>query len=893
MIFTQSNIRRALFTGIVFLFAIQSASAQTGTPQEQGFKFDGQNYGSGFGAWSDGTRTGDSTDWGTAFTATNEFDIWNNQSGTITDSLPFNSPLAVGETFSLAMTFSHQNSGDSEGFSLLDAKGNVLFTFAMLGAGDSNNSGSITDASGSTHAEGFHYNFLSDTPYSFTLTSATTYTFTQDNGGSYSGTLQDGAAISRIRFFKITASSDDGTDFKFKNLSISAPHVPAITVTTPIAPGVFHLVVNALPDSATPPDSPFVVAPSESVPPPPSDLSAGKLTGDPKDPSNPLVLRSIQGKAFLTLKSVVSSGASITFVFTHDPQDRFYGNGNESENHAGPLIHTSGQQAVRNGLTVVPFIWSPSGYGIFVANDIRNANQHITWSDSNGTLAWTVPEGFADIYLMAATESAGVLGDYARLTGSAPIPPRWTFGFLLSRWGYRDAADVQDKWQQFRDRKIPVDAFIYDYDWFINDWEFNPHTFPDPAANLTQMHSMNLHFVGIRKPRVNGPNADYAKDHGWAIPAPFGTDLRFDIPAARAWWWGYQLPLLNAGVDGWWNDEAEQAYDEFFYMSQQQYLGGRAASPKRQWSIDRVFSPGIQHYGAAAWTGDIDSTWEAFGQQPGTLLNWSMAGMPYVSHDTGGFQSTPSPELYTRWMEEAVFIPVMRAHGTHDSPRWPWAFGDDQLAAMTKAINLRYQLIPYIYTLAETTYRTGLPPMRPLFLEFPDDQATWSLNDEWLLGDRVLAAPVLAKGGERKVYLPAGDWFDGNTGKSVAGAQTLDLTPVPLDVIPFFVRAGTILPLGPVIQSTAEAEDPLEVRIYPGADAAFSLYEDDGDTYDYEKGTFTRIPMRWDDQRRIFTVDEQLGTYPGMPTTRHLVITLPDGSKKEVIYTGSKMTVQL
>jgi alpha-glucosidase len=605
-----------------------------------------------------------------------------------------------------------------------------------------------------------------------------------------------------------------------------------------------------------------------------------------------LVLKSAEGKALLTLKTVASDGVSVTFTFEHDPQDRFYGNGNETENHAGPLLHTSGKQVVSNGATTVPYIWSPTGYGILVANDILDVDRQISWSDSNGTLTWTVPEGFADIYLMAAQDSASVLGDYARLTGSAPIPPRWTFGFLMSRWGYEDVTDVQDKWHQFRDRKIPVDAFIYDYDWYTNDWAFRPSTFPDPAANLAKMHAMNLHFVGIRKPRVEGAHADYAKSLGWAIPAPYGTDLRFNIAAARAWWWNNQLPLLKTGVDGWWNDEAEQAYDEFFYMSQQQYLSGRTASPNRQWSIDRAFSPGLQHYGAAVWTGDINSDWETFREQPGTLLNWSLAGMPYVSHDTGGFQSTPTPELYTRWIEEAVFIPVMRAHGTRNSPRWPWAFGDDGLAAMTKAINLRYRLIPYIYTLADASYRTGLPLMRPLFLQFPDDRATWSLNDEWMLGDRVLAAPVLLKGGQRKVYLPAGGWFDGNTGRAVAGSQTLDLTPVPLDVIPFYVRAGTILPLGPVTQSTAEAEDPLEVRIYPGADASFSLYEDDGDNYDYEKGVLARIPMQWNDRKRILTIGNRQGSYPGMLTTRHLLITLPDGSTKQVTYTGDKLTVR-
>jgi len=666
---------------------------------------------------------------------------------------------------------------------------------------------------------------------------------------------------------------------------------PVVTVDHSVTRGIFHLVVNALPDSSVPPRSPFVLAPSELTPYFPRHNAAGTLTGDPKDRSNPLVLKSRSGKALLTLKTAVSDGTSVTFTFDHDPKDRFYGNGNESENHAGPLMHTSGEQVVNNGTTCVPFIWSPSGYGILIANNVDDVTHHIKWSDSNGTLTWIVPEPFADVYLMAARDGSGVLGEYARLTGSAPIPPRWTFGFMLSRWGYKDAADIQDKWQQFRDRKIPVDAFIYDYDWYKNDWQFNNSTFPDPAADLAKMHAMNLHFVGIRKPRVEAAHADYAKSHDWAIAAPYGTDLRFDVPAARAWWWNYQLPLLKDGIDGWWNDEAEQAYDEFFYMSQQQYLGGRAVSQNRQWSIDRAFAPGLQHYGAAAWTGDIDSTWAAFSEQPGTLLNWSMAGMPWVSHDTGGFQSTPTPELYTRWLEEAVFIPIMRAHGTHDSPRWPWAFGDESLAAMTKAIDLRYRLIPYLYTLADETYRSGVPPMRPLFLEFPDDSATWSINDEWMLGGRILAAPVLAEGGERKVYLPTGNWFDANTGKAMSGSQTLELAPVPLDVIPFYVRAGTILPMGPVIQSTAEAEDPLEVRIYPGADADFSLYEDDGTTYAYENGRFTRISMHWDEDKYVLTVRNRTGSYPRMLATRHLLIRLPNGLIKEATYTGKKLMI--
>ena len=263
-----------------------------------------------------------------------------------------------------------------------------------------------------------------------------------------------------------------------------------------------------------------------------------------------------------------------------------------------------------------------------------------------------------------------------------------------------------------------------------------------------------------------------------------------------------------------------------------------------------------------------------------------------VGQDIGGFQSTPTPELYARWIEEGVFVPVMRAHGTFNSPRWPWAFGDDVLAATKKAIELRTRLIPYFYTFAAQTAASGAPLMRPLVLEFPSDPKTFNLEDEWLMGDRLLAAPVLALGGARDVYLPAGNWYDFNTSLPISGGRTLHLQTT-LDTIPSYVRAGTILPLGPVIQSTSlGAEDPLEVRVYPGADAAFTLYEDDGDTYAYQRGASSRIPMRWDDRMRTLTVGARTGAFPGMLSTRHLNIVMPDGSRKSVTYVGRAVPVR-
>jgi alpha-glucosidase len=659
-----------------------------------------------------------------------------------------------------------------------------------------------------------------------------------------------------------------------------------------VDPESFHIVAYQS-GAPVPPSSPFVV---ESAPPVASwqarNASGDLITGTRQavlvlHSDGSFYLKSAAGSVLLNTGTISVTNNTTTVALGHNAADRLYGAGNLAENKAGDLTHPSGTQVDANGVTRIPFLWSTGNWSALIANDSGGTS----WADAGGTLTWTIPASYVDLYLSIGQGPYGLLNTYTRLTGRAPIPPKWTFGYLQSRWGYNDAADVQDKWQQFRTRQIPVDAFIYDYDWFVNDWQFNPKTFPD--GSLTKMHLMGLHFVGIRKPRVNNANQDFAKQQGWNLNAPFGIDLRFDLAAARYWWWSNHIPLVKAGVDGFWNDEAEQTPDEFFWMTKTEWDGWRAVSTNRCWTLNRAFSPGMQRFGAAVWTGDLDSSWDAMSNQPGTLLNWQLSGMPYTGQDIGGFQSTPTPELYARWIEEGVFTPIMRSHGTFDSPRWPWAFGDNDLAAITKAIDLRYRLIPYIYTFASINATTGAPIMRPLFFEFPNDPMTYNLGDEWLLGDRLLAAPVLAQGGARTVYLPAGAWYDFNTGAAVSGGQSLQLQP-PLDTIPAYVRAGSIIPLGPVLQYTgAGPEDPLEVRVYPGANASFKLYEDDGITYAYQNGTYTIIPMTWNDQTRTLTVGQRTGSYPAMVATRHFNIVLPNGAVKSITYSGQPISVAL
>ncbi len=349
-------------------------------------------------------------------------------------------------------------------------------------------------------------------------------------------------------------------------LAAKAAHAaPAATVAAPglnvtvsaVEPNVFHLVATP-PGNPAPPVSPFVV---ERKAWPGAVITGGAVGAATVETAQGALVMQSGGHLRLqdpTGQPLISSGAVseangiITLTLAHDAKERFYGAGNESENHAGDLTHPSGTQFVNNGTTRIPFLWSTGGWSIFVAGNQTGS----AWHDDNGTLTWTVPGPSLDLYLSVAPTSYGLLKAYSRLTGYAPIPPRWTFGFMISRWGYSDAADVSDKWHQFRDRQIPVDAFIYDYDWFNNDWDFNPKTFP--PGSLAKMKALGLHFIGIRKPRINGANLDYARKQGWVLNSPLGTDLRFDLPQARYWWWSHHIPLVSAGADGWWNDEAEQ-----------------------------------------------------------------------------------------------------------------------------------------------------------------------------------------------------------------------------------------------------------------------------------------------------------------------------------------------
>jgi alpha-glucosidase len=580
----------------------------------------------------------------------------------------------------------------------------------------------------------------------------------------------------------------------------------------------------------------------------------------------------------------------------------YYGSGNSPQ--AGALTQIKARSRAGNGSTSLPQYWSNAGYGALLITAVDN--KPAAWkTNAAGGVNWTVPGASADLYLMPAASLYDWLRDDAELTGFAPILPRWSLGYLQSRWGWTDKAYLEDTLTRFRKDNLPVDVFIVDFEWYTKtpdyavkapgdpkfvDFDWNPTLFPDPAKQIGDFAQQGLRIVGIRKPRIgNSESLDMARSKGWILPVnpndPNSKDIRtrnldFSNPDLQVWWRENNRKFVEAGMAGFWNDEGETSYTEYSYWNlTEAALFKQVDANVRFWSLNRSFAPGLQRFGAAAWTGDIKSDWGTLARTPGELLSYSLSGMPYTTCDIGGYSGNPSPELLTRWIQAGVFFPIQRSHSVRTAiPRFPWLYGREAEDAIRKALDLRYRLIPYYYSLAFQNNQTAAPLMRPLVMEFPDDDKVLGLTDEWLMGKGLLAAPLLNEGGARDVYLPNDQWFTFGTTQILQGPQTLHVTS-KLNEMPIYVRAGTLLPLGPVLQYTGQAStDPLELQIYPGRDGTFNFAEDDGKTLDYQKGAARFTAFSWHDQTKTLSWKIS-GNYNGDNRFREMkaVLFAPEG----------------
>lgn len=483
----------------------------------------------------------------------------------------------------------------------------------------------------------------------------------------------------------------------------------------------------------------------------------------------------------------------------------------------------------------------------------------------------------------------------AAASGPAPMPPDWTLGFLHSLWG-TDQHRIEEIAAKYKQKRIPLNAFIFDFDWKAwgeddyGEWRwnstqtsesFNPLLFPDGASGdfARRLRKDGIYLAGILKPRIllygkDGKTlhqaARYAEDHHLWYPDEPATidyfagrasrDLNFNLPETRSWFWQHLQPSFDAGIVGWWNDEADHTLVgektifnfnnlQFAHMAQGLYEGQRSHSDQRVWTLNRNYFLGAQRYAYAEWSGDIDSGWASMQAQPARMIATLNLGEAHWSMDIGGFKTDPTPENYARWIEFGAMAPVMRVHGNHNLDRSPWAYGPTAEAAATRAIRWRSAMLPYLKSAERIASLTGVGVARPLLWQYPEDAQASLETSEWMLGDTLLVSPVLAQAETvHNTYLPAGQWIDYWTGARFSGNHTVERATDARhwDDMPLYIRSGFMLALkepgATGIESSACA---VAVDAFPSANVKGQLlyYDDDGQTYAYERGDFYAQPI--------------------------------------------------
>ncbi|HMJ60489.1 MAG TPA: TIM-barrel domain-containing protein, partial [Bryobacteraceae bacterium] len=537
-----------------------------------------------------------------------------------------------------------------------------------------------------------------------------------------------------------------------------------------------------------------------------------------------------------------------------------------------------------------------------------------------------------DLFVIGSGTPAAILSEYAKITGYAEMPPLWSLGYQQSHRTLGSPDQILAEARAFREKKLPCDAMIYlgtgfcPNGWNTDNGEFgwNPKAFPDPKAAIQQLHDEHfqvvLHIV-VEGRRYSGTVRELCT----APSQPTGRTPDGHWPEDRqvSCYWPAHKPLLDLGVDGWWPDQGDGfdapsrlARNRMYFEGQQMYRPNQ-----RVYALHRNGYAGMQRYASFLWSGDVQSTWETLKTHVPVGVNTGLSGIPYWGTDIGGFIPTReyTGELYLRWFQFAAFCPLFRSHGrvwTLHLP-WGWNMGDPSPlvrqetpryqpdpselhnAAIEpickKYLELRYQLMPYLYAAVKETCETGMPIMRALWLHYADDAGAVARGDEYLYGREILVAPVVEKGAAtRSLYLPRGVWYDFWTKERLEGGRQIE-RKVDLETIPLYVRAGAVIPMGPVKQYTGEnVAAPLSLWVHPGEDGAFSLYEDDGKSFDYRKGEFTRVNFAWNDRKRRLSARLASGSKMLASATRNFVVHVAGESvTREFVFQGRPVEVKL
>lgn len=589
-------------------------------------------------------------------------------------------------------------------------------------------------------------------------------------------------------------------------------------------------------------------------------------------------------------------------------EEAFYGLGQHQSgvwNYRGESVDISQD----NTNISIPLFLSSRGYGIFWNNASRSRfnNRFLSALYLSSEVADNI-----DYYFIYGPEFDSIIAGYRTLTGTPPLFGKWAYGFWQCKNRYKTQAELLAVARKYRELHIPADNIVQDWFWWYTMGEpvFDKERYPDPKGMVGALHDEHFRLMVSFWPyfRPGTKTYDDMDKRGFFIAKtvvagfhPAGQAL-YDAfnPEARTYYWNLMnQALFKIGVDAWWLDTTEPEtegretnilvtnntamgngarYANLFPLmtTSAVYDGQRAASnDKRVFILSRSAFAGSQRNAAAVWSGDISSDWVFFRKQIPAGLNYSLSGLPYWTTDIGGFVSgnpdDPSyRELFIRWFQFGVFNPILRVHGTRSNDQNElWSYGPDAQKILVNFDRLRYRLLPYTYSLAWKTTHENYTPMRALVMDFRSDVRAANIGDQFMYGPAILVNPVTEpEATSRRLYLPAAKWFNFWTGTSLEGGRTVD-AEAPLDRLPLYIRAGSVIPMGPDEEwATEKPADPIELRIYPGANGSFTLYEDEADNYNYEKGVYATIPLQWNDSERVLTIGDRQGKYPGMLETR-------------------------
>jgi alpha-glucosidase (family GH31 glycosyl hydrolase) len=615
-----------------------------------------------------------------------------------------------------------------------------------------------------------------------------------------------------------------------------------------------------------------------------------------------------------------STSSDVTFALGGAPVFGLGEGGGQFDHRGGLYPLKSGQGVpelnVMGARVPIPWLIGASGWGMFFhlpfgGFDLRGEGGRFEPRDPQAP----VP---LDVFVVVSSDPAEIMAEYANLTGYPHLPPLWALGYQQSHRTLASREEVLSEAETFRAKKLPCDVFIYLGTGFCpSGWNtghgsftFNERVFPDPAEIVAKLHQENIHVV---LHVVNPPEGLHGSVDQVADPAE-------QNPAANVW--AKHLAVFRLGIDGWWPDEGDKLDVESRLARNRLYWEGpQLERPnQRPYALHRNGYAGMQRY-AWLWSGDVDSTWKTLAAQVPVGINTSLSGEPFWGTDTGGFVTTPelTGELYVRWFQFSSFCPLFRSHGRTWKLRlpWGWNMGDpgpveleryaspaglpdrkefnnpDVEPVCRKYLDLRYRMLPYLYSVVREAHDTGMPIMRALWLHYPDDPRAVERSDEYLWGPHVLVAPVTEKGAAlRKLYLPRGLWYDFWTGARVEGGREI-ARGVDLATMPIYVRAGAVVPFGPVKQYTTEGtDDPFSIDVYSGADGKFVVYEDDGTTFRYERGEFMRLSFDWNDRSRRLRIALTGGSRPFPPLERKIKVeVIPERLSRSVVFDGKPIEV--